>query len=55
MLHVNTKTNTYHQSIIHVCCIMIVYVKRVELLEKIKRYKNRLVVMRISYRLANSQ
>jgi len=51
MLHVNTKTKNYHQSIIHVvCCIMIVYVKTVELLVKIKSYKNRLViVMHISY------
>jgi len=32
MLHVNTKTNTYQQSVIHVvCCIMFVHVKTVEL------------------------
>ena len=55
MLHVNTKTNTHHQSTIHViCCIMFVYmnnvyvyVNNVKLLDKIERYKNRLVVVHI--------
>ena len=57
MLHVNMKTNSYQQSTIHVvCCIMFVYVKTAELLEKIE-YKNRLVVVHISYenRLANNK
>jgi len=59
MLHVNTKTNNYHQSTIHVvCCIMFVYVKTVELLEKIKRYKKptcHCPYKLRSYRLANNK